>query len=138
MFPKVEMALRRVAAAVFGSPATAFCPRASSAADVAEGHSAAAAAQRATSAAGASNANAASAAALSTHCRAGHGVAAPNTARAGCMSATATPKWEAAIADADNDLEDVDSLRDDMGVAYENDTVYLGTPSPPSPRRQRV
>jgi len=54
------------------------------------------------------------------------------------MSASATPKWEAAIADADNDLEDVESLREDMGVAYGNETVYLGMPSPPSPRRQRV
>ena len=31
----------------------------------------------------------------------------------------------------------MDSLGDDTRVAYEDDTLYLGTPSPPSSRRQR-
>ena len=138
MFRNVDMALRRVSTAVDGSPATASSPRASSAAAATNGNSAVAAAPQATSAAGASNCNADSAVALSTLGRAGHGAAAPYTAGAAYMSATATPTCEAANADASNDLEDVDSLRVNTGVAYEDDTLYLGTPSPPASRRQRL
>ena len=137
MIHNVDLALRRVAAEVDGSSATASSPRASSAATEADGNSASAAAPHSTSAACAADGNAGAAAALTMPGQAGHGPAASHTGGAARVSADASPNREAEIADADKELEDAESLGDDTEVAYEDDTLYLGTPSPPSSRRQR-
>ena len=137
MFHNVDPALRRVAAEVDGSLATASSPRASSAATEADCDSASAAAPHSTSAACAADGNAGAAAALTMPGQAGHGPAASHTGGAARVSADASPNREAEIADADKELEDAESLGDDTEVAYEDDTLYLGTPSPPSSRRQR-
>jgi len=132
-----DLALRRVAAEVDGSWATASSQSASLAATEADGNSASAAAPHSTSAAFAADGSAGAAAALTMPGQAGHGPAASLAGGAARLSAAASPNRAAEIADADKELEDAESLGDDTEVAYEDNTLYLGTPSPPSSRRQR-